>query len=140
MGTTITPRKRSTSNIKSHTSRVSSRTKQTSRSFPTRDSFLLCSCFPDTTQLLTGLSNRGTSDLEGYVSHAKLSSGAAGLRAWSVLHKPLERCSPNKKLICWNSSIQTGILELTYSCEKSNESQWRCRMRSPQTELIFSIF
>lgn len=80
VGITITPRKGSTSNIKSCTSRVSFRTKQNSSSFPVRDSFLLWSCFPDTTRVLAQLSDRGVSILTGCLSRVALSLGAAGLR------------------------------------------------------------
>lgn len=116
VGITITPRKGSTSNIKSCTSRVSFRTKQNSSSFPVRDSFLLWSCFPDTTRVLAQLSDRGVSILTGCVSRVALSLGAAGLRRCSV-----ERCNPNKKPVCWCSSIQTGVLGPVYSCESLTE-------------------
>lgn len=128
VGITIARRKGSTSNIKSYTSGVSFRTKQNSSSFPVRDSFLLQSCFPDTIRVLAGLSDWGVSILTGCVSRVALSSGTAGLRGCSV-----ERCNPNKKPVHWSSSIQTGVLGPVYSCEEPDGSQWKHRMRLPQS-------
>lgn len=57
--------------------------------------------------------------------------GSSKVTGWSLLWNtwcPLEKCDPNKKTTCWESSNQSGVLKLIYLCEGSNESQRKFRI------------